>query len=354
MESSRIRNFCIIAHIDHGKSTLADRFLEQTGTIARRDMGAQVLDAMDLEREKGVTIKAKAVRMSFKAKDGVDYELNLIDTPGHVDFGYEVSRALAACEGAVLVVDAAQGIQAQTLANVYLALDADLTLIPVVNKIDLPSAEPERVAQELVDTLGFSRDEILFASAKEGTGTHEILDRLTEEGYLVLRVDDRGVGQSKGPLKDIGFDGLIADARACVEYLLEREDVDPGRVAVIGHSEGGETAPILARELPEIAAIVLMAAPGRLLRCSPRGATWIGARPRWPRCWSSLGRRRSRPSATPSRGSAPERSPWPGCPSPGSCSWWRCRSCGSGCQPAGTGRGCWGARSSARPPTTCC
>ena len=175
MEPSRIRNFCIIAHIDHGKSTLADRFLEQTGTISKRDMSAQVLDAMDLEREKGVTIKAKAVRMAFTAKDGIEYELNLIDTPGHVDFGYEVSRALAACEGALLIVDAAQGIQAQTLANVYLALDADLKLIPVINKIDLPSAEPERPGAERRHPR-LPAEEILFASAKERRATHEILE----------------------------------------------------------------------------------------------------------------------------------------------------------------------------------
>jgi GTP-binding protein LepA len=225
MDPSRIRNFCIIAHIDHGKSTLADRFLEQTGTIARRDMAEQVLDAMDLEREKGVTIKAKAVRMAFTAADSVEYELNLIDTPGHVDFGYEVSRALAACEGAVLVVDAAQGIQAQTLANVYLALDADLTLIPVVNKIDLPSAEPERVAQELVDTLGFTREEILFASAKEGTGTHEILEA------IVRRVPPPRADGTR-PLRALIFDskydaykGVLAYVRVIDGAVSSRERV---------------------------------------------------------------------------------------------------------------------------------
>ena len=212
MEPARIRNFCIIAHIDHGKSTLADRFLEETGTISKRDMSAQVLDAMDLEREKGVTIKAKAVRMAFTARDGRAYELNLIDTPGHVDFGYEVSRALAACEGALLIVDAAQGIQAQTLANVYLAMEADLKLIPVINKIDLPSAEPERVAQELVDTLGFSAEEILFASAKEGIGTHEILEAVVER---VPPPNDSG----KLPLRALIFDSKYDAYKGVIAYV---------------------------------------------------------------------------------------------------------------------------------------
>lgn len=180
MESLFIRNFCIIAHIDHGKSTLADRLLELTGTVDPRQMTAQFLDQMDLERERGITIKGKAVRMLYRHSNGQEYHLNLIDTPGHVDFSYEVSRALAACEGAILVVDASQGIQAQTIANAYLAIANDLVIIPAVNKIDLPTAEPQRVAQELVQTFGFRPEEVLFVSGKEGTGVPRLLEAIVE------------------------------------------------------------------------------------------------------------------------------------------------------------------------------
>jgi GTP-binding protein LepA len=225
VDQSRIRNFCIIAHIDHGKSTLADRLLETTGTVSKRDMSEQLLDSMDLEREKGITIKAAAARMSYTASDGVEYELNLIDTPGHVDFAYEVSRSLAACEGALLVVDASQGIEAQTLANVYLAMNQDLKLIPVLNKIDLPHAEPERVASELQRVIGFDPDEIILASAKEGTGVPEILEALVE------RIPPPK-GDKDGSLRALIFDskydaykGVVAHVRVFEGHMAGRKNM---------------------------------------------------------------------------------------------------------------------------------
>ena len=223
MEQRLIRNFSIIAHIDHGKSTLADRMLESTGSVAARDMQEQLLDSMDLEREKGITIKAQAVRMAYRAQDGVEYELHLIDTPGHVDFGYEVSRALAACEGAVLVVDATKGIQAQTLANVYQAMELDLALIPVVNKVDLPAAEPERVAQELVDVIGFDPNDIVFASAKSSIGIQDILEA------VVQRVPPPS-GNPDAPTRALVFDSKYDQYKGVLAYVRVVDGVvEPGR-----------------------------------------------------------------------------------------------------------------------------
>ena len=216
IDQSRIRNFCIIAHIDHGKSTLADRIIEQTGLLTSREMQAQVLDNMELERERGITIKSQAVRIIYKAKDGEEYILNLIDTPGHVDFNYEVSRSLAACDGAILVVDAAQGVEAQTLANVYLALDHDLDVMPVINKIDLPSAQPELVVEEIENVIGIEATDAPQISAKMGLNIDQVL-----EG-IVAKIPAPS-GDASAPFQALIFDAVYDSYKGVIVFCRVME-----------------------------------------------------------------------------------------------------------------------------------
>ncbi len=259
IDQSKIRNFCIVAHIDHGKSTLADRIIERTGLLTEREMQAQVLDNMDLERERGITIKAQTVRIIYKAKDGEEYIFNLIDTPGHVDFNYEVSRALAACDGAILVVDAAQGIEAQTLANVYLALDHDLDVFPVINKIDLPSADPDRVKEEIEDVIGIEAMDAPLISAKNGIGIDEVLEQ-------IVKKIPAPTGDPDKPLQALIFDSLYDSYKGVIIFCRIRE----------GKVRKGTTIRMMATGAQADVVEVGYFGPGQFIPCDELSAGMVG------------------------------------------------------------------------------
>ncbi len=259
IDQSKIRNFCIIAHIDHGKSTLADRIIESTGTLTSREMQAQVLDNMELERERGITIKSQAVRIIYTAKNGEEYIFNLIDTPGHVDFNYEVSRSLAACDGAILVVDAAQGVEAQTLANVYLAIDHDLDVLPVINKVDLPSARPEEVAQEIEDVIGIEAMDAPKISAKTGLNIDQVLEQIVEKIPAPQ-------GDSKAPFKALIFDALYDSYKGVIVFCRVME----GTVKV------GDTIKMMATGASDVVTEVGYFGAGQFIPCDELSAGMVG------------------------------------------------------------------------------
>ena len=259
MDQSKIRNFCIIAHIDHGKSTLADRIIEMTGLLTSREMQSQVLDNMELERERGITIKAQTVRIVYKAKDGEEYIFNLIDTPGHVDFNYEVSRSLAACDGAILVVDAAQGVEAQTLANVYLALDHDLDVMPVINKIDLPSADPQRVIEEIEDVIGIEAEDAPQISAKTGLNVEQVLEQIVEK-------IPAPVGDPKAPLQALIFDSLYDSYKGVIVFCRIKEGTVKKGTPILMMATGAKA---------EVVEVGYFGA-GQFIPCEELGAGMVG------------------------------------------------------------------------------